>query len=316
MGQKRPKIPKSVTDQVMQEGNYSCVYCGGQAEVIDHIFPWAFEQTHRQENLVAACAVCNGIASDKNFDRFIDKLEYVRRERERRGLTPLYGGKQLEAPAKRIIKKIEVADGDDRPRKKGRIRPMLTYDPPPPKMRSSATITNKLIELLVTKEGLSKNQAAKAIGELVGLHPKTVTMISNNRPCGKQTYEKLRRLFEMNTRTWRLELKKLVEMYEEEGGGQPLLAKDITKMANLRAALGPSNLAHYLKGGRATPRITFAVKELFRQKRPSRRQEKFRVFVPMRSDEDRAAAMTLTPEERRIAILEAVKSKSTRKRNR
>jgi hypothetical protein len=67
----------------------ACLYCGGVADSIDHVLPWSFRPDNATNNLVPACMECNGIASNLIFQTLDQKVRYVVRERQRRGL-PVY----------------------------------------------------------------------------------------------------------------------------------------------------------------------------------------------------------------------------------
>lgn len=54
-----------------------CQYCGDPATHVDHIVPWCYEHNNSTDNLVAACALCNYIASDKLYDTFSAKRDAV-----------------------------------------------------------------------------------------------------------------------------------------------------------------------------------------------------------------------------------------------
>lgn len=62
-----------------------CQYCGEFATHIDHVVPVSYGGSHDFDNLVLSCAQCNLTASDKVFDSFNDKFEYIRKKRRRKG---------------------------------------------------------------------------------------------------------------------------------------------------------------------------------------------------------------------------------------
>lgn len=45
---------------VLHRDNFTCGYCGGKADTIDHIIPRAQGGMHTWRNVVAACKACNG----------------------------------------------------------------------------------------------------------------------------------------------------------------------------------------------------------------------------------------------------------------
>ena len=78
--------------KVYERDAYTCQYCGFNLEEavefkalhIDHIKPWAVRGGNSLNNLVVACETCNLIASDKWFDNFMDKKEFILQELERK----------------------------------------------------------------------------------------------------------------------------------------------------------------------------------------------------------------------------------------
>ena len=50
---------------VLVRDGYSCQYCGGRAETVDHVLPRSRGGTHTWENVVAACRLCNARKRDR-----------------------------------------------------------------------------------------------------------------------------------------------------------------------------------------------------------------------------------------------------------
>ena len=52
---------KKVRLSVLQRDNYTCAYCGGEANEVDHVVPLAEDKTHAYDpdGLVSACRKCN-----------------------------------------------------------------------------------------------------------------------------------------------------------------------------------------------------------------------------------------------------------------
>ena len=67
----------------------ACLYCGGVADSVDHVLPWSYCPDNSMNNLVPACMECNGIAYNLIFSTLDEKVRYVVRQRQRRGL-PVY----------------------------------------------------------------------------------------------------------------------------------------------------------------------------------------------------------------------------------
>jgi hypothetical protein len=59
-----------------------CRYCGDPAETVDHIVPWSYGGRDDEDNLTAACAICNVLAANKVFDTFEEKRRSVLQRRE------------------------------------------------------------------------------------------------------------------------------------------------------------------------------------------------------------------------------------------
>ena len=62
---------------IFERDEYACRYCGGEAEVVDHVIPWSFRHDDSEENLVASCTLCNLFVSNKFFRSFNKKREYI-----------------------------------------------------------------------------------------------------------------------------------------------------------------------------------------------------------------------------------------------
>lgn len=61
--------------QVLVRDNYTCAYCGGEANQVDHIHPIAKDSSLANaidmDNLVAACADCNKRKSSRSMRSFL-----------------------------------------------------------------------------------------------------------------------------------------------------------------------------------------------------------------------------------------------------
>lgn len=76
---RRRHISKARRQAIIEQYGGLCAYCGYEADTVDHIIPFAYGGSDDDENLVASCAICNCIASDKIFDTFDAKREHIRR---------------------------------------------------------------------------------------------------------------------------------------------------------------------------------------------------------------------------------------------
>jgi 5-methylcytosine-specific restriction endonuclease McrA len=63
-------IPYNAVDRVTRDGvlrrdRYTCAYCGGRADTVDHVLPRSRGGGDTWFNLVAACQPCNGLKGDR-----------------------------------------------------------------------------------------------------------------------------------------------------------------------------------------------------------------------------------------------------------
>ena len=63
--------------RVMKRDEYLCRYCNDWADCVDHILPHSYGGTNDDGSLVASCSFCNKAATDKVFDSFEEKREYL-----------------------------------------------------------------------------------------------------------------------------------------------------------------------------------------------------------------------------------------------
>ena len=59
--------------RVLKRDNYTCAYCGLDANQVDHIIPRSAGGTHDLDNLVACCKQCNTRKGSKNEAVFLGK---------------------------------------------------------------------------------------------------------------------------------------------------------------------------------------------------------------------------------------------------
>ena len=61
--------------QVLVRDNYTCFYCGGEANQVDHVHPIAKDSSLANaidmDNLVAACVTCNKRKSSRSIRSFL-----------------------------------------------------------------------------------------------------------------------------------------------------------------------------------------------------------------------------------------------------
>lgn len=76
---------RQVWDFLVSAHGEKCVYCHREiATQIDHIIPYSYCAYHGIENLVPSCSWCNLLASDRVFETFDEKYEWLRNERNKK----------------------------------------------------------------------------------------------------------------------------------------------------------------------------------------------------------------------------------------
>lgn len=63
--------------KIHERDDYTCQYCLSPSECIDHILPYSFYPDDSPDNLVAACNMCNLLASNRIFKDFVDKKLFI-----------------------------------------------------------------------------------------------------------------------------------------------------------------------------------------------------------------------------------------------
>lgn len=56
---------RELRNEVLRRDNFICQYCGKSAKSVDHILPKARGGEHTEDNLVAACVLCNNKKGDR-----------------------------------------------------------------------------------------------------------------------------------------------------------------------------------------------------------------------------------------------------------
>jgi len=136
---RKPPVPRGLrTDVLLAKGN-ACAYCGGDAQVLDHVIPFSKDPVHLQSNLVPCCSLCNSIAGDKVFPNFEAKRRYILARRlERADQDQPRRSFRLAHPSARILD----AAGEE-PDKRRRVAvPLLTGDRLDPLRQRLADIAN------------------------------------------------------------------------------------------------------------------------------------------------------------------------------
>lgn len=68
-----PKIPDAwgiIRRRILEKYNYTCAYCGDEANHVDHVFPVTRGGTDDDDNLVAACRDCNLSKGKKTLEEW------------------------------------------------------------------------------------------------------------------------------------------------------------------------------------------------------------------------------------------------------
>ena len=74
-------LTKAQKKTILERDDYICGYCYGEADEVDHIIPWSFRHDDSEDNLIAACWLCNLTGANKVFDTFKEKQEDIQDKR-------------------------------------------------------------------------------------------------------------------------------------------------------------------------------------------------------------------------------------------
>lgn len=114
------RLTSAQRQRILQRDNGLCVYCTEDADEVDHVIPWSFKHDDRDENLVAACWLCNQIASNKLFDTIQEKKNHIlRRKRNilKNTIIPIWTEDELRQMGKNMKLKIRsnciIAETDE-----------------------------------------------------------------------------------------------------------------------------------------------------------------------------------------------------------
>jgi hypothetical protein len=70
---------RKLRKQVLERDNWTCTYCGNEANTADHVIPRRYGGVDDLTNLVAACQRCNKIASGNIFESLEQKKGWMRK---------------------------------------------------------------------------------------------------------------------------------------------------------------------------------------------------------------------------------------------
>jgi hypothetical protein len=96
-GHRKP-LSRFIRQRILNRDANTCIYCGYEANVVDHIIPYSHGGTDDDDNLAACCDVCNNIVSDLVFDTLEAKRAYIRSKY----------GKHLEGRVRRSRRKLSI----------------------------------------------------------------------------------------------------------------------------------------------------------------------------------------------------------------
>lgn len=272
----RTPTPSGMRMQALEDSNYQCIYCGSPATVVDHIIPYAYVQTHTLDNLVGCCAVCNGIASDKHFDTFIEKMMFVQGVRRKRGLEQT-GGITPEATRDKKVTSLSSKEIKGTLRKLDLLKTQKTYK----ELAQSLGVTYSYVHQISKRKMPPSAPFAKAVMELhsVTVFPK--------KPKETLPPKEIKRARDLLNSAVDLKLKRLPNL------NQACIA--IAKKLNY----DPGYIFDMYKGKPLTDR---AAKRIIKALTPKRKR--LRLWTEFYTLEDYNKARALDGDERRRRLLE------------
>lgn len=79
-----PTILKKTKEFIRERDNYTCHYCGGYGDTVDHIVPQAKGGLHTPKNMVCACKKCNEEKGHRRYEEYVKYKAKQKRMQERR----------------------------------------------------------------------------------------------------------------------------------------------------------------------------------------------------------------------------------------
>lgn len=65
---------RKLRQEILERDEYTCIYCGGRANQVDHISSLQSGGGDERSNLASACQSCNLRKSTKSVERFVQEL--------------------------------------------------------------------------------------------------------------------------------------------------------------------------------------------------------------------------------------------------
>jgi len=66
--------------EILKRDNFTCIYCGKHATLIDHIIPWELGGKTIKDNGVSCCKSCNKLKENDTLGNYLTKgMKYIAR---------------------------------------------------------------------------------------------------------------------------------------------------------------------------------------------------------------------------------------------
>lgn len=102
--------------KILARDQYTCYWCGGPGDTIDHVIPWSKGGRTTMNNCICACSACNGERGDTPAGEF---ALTKRVEPPREGLLPIPAAERINGSAPRPVAAVsrdkETATPERRP---------------------------------------------------------------------------------------------------------------------------------------------------------------------------------------------------------
>ena len=74
---RRMPVHANVRAEVWERDRGICRYCDFPGEVLDHVVPYRYSRSNEPDNLVVACARCNGLGGRHVFASLEEKRDFI-----------------------------------------------------------------------------------------------------------------------------------------------------------------------------------------------------------------------------------------------